>query len=195
MLQKAPDFSKLKTQQSTWHPASWPPMGKKILAPDAWHLSPGTCRLAHLSITSHRHLHLIIINRPAVPSLRLESGSSWGCPPGPGAFRRSPAFVIPNRGTCRLAPVAGHLSPGTPQHKMSSSSSSHHQPARRPLPPARARILLGVQCLNRLGPKRMCVHHDDGYEKDDDDDGDNDDDDDGDDDVAMMCFHMFVFLH
>ena len=105
MLQKAHDFSKLKTQQSTWHPASWPPIGKKILAPDAWHLSPGTCRLAHLSITSHRHLHLIIINRPAVPSLRLESGSSWGCPPGPGAFRRSPAFVIPNLspGTCRLA--------------------------------------------------------------------------------------------
>ena len=40
----------------------------------------------------------------------------------------------------------------------------------------------------------MCVHHDDGYEKDDDD-GDNDDDGDGDDDVAMMCFHMFGFLH
>ena len=36
--------------------------------------------------------------------------------------------------------------------------------------------------------------NDDGYEKDDDD-GDNDDDDDGDDDVAMMCFHMFGFLH
>ena len=28
----------------------------------AWHLSPGTCRLAHRRITSHRHLHLIVIN-------------------------------------------------------------------------------------------------------------------------------------
>ena len=33
-----------------------------MASPVAWHLSPGTCRLAHRSITSHRHLHLIVIN-------------------------------------------------------------------------------------------------------------------------------------